>query len=136
MANDYRDKIEQIRARRGRELQMGGFGAGGAGNSPYGQNNGVGSGAPVKSGVKISRMGEVDEHSTRKVGPDFKSPWLQDRISLSLQGQIEMMEQRNNFKASAVDLGYTNRIPILALRPGVYVEIEPPGTYRLVYHQR
>ena len=65
-----------------------------------------------------------------------KSPWLRDRVTLSLEGQIAMLEQRNAGGIRVADLGYTNRIPVVSLRPGMFVKIEPPGTYRLVYHNR
>jgi hypothetical protein len=66
----------------------------------------------------------------------LKSPWLKDRVTLSLEGQIAMLEQRNAGGIRVADLGYTNRIPVVSLRPGMFVKIEPPGTYRLVYHNR
>jgi hypothetical protein len=47
-----------------------------------------------------------------------------------------MMEFRGVNKTGSVDLGYTNRIPILPIRSGIFVKVEPPGTYRLVYNYR
>ena len=47
-----------------------------------------------------------------------------------------MLEQRNAGGIRVADLGYTNRIPVVSLRPGLFVKIEPPGTYRLVFHNR
>lgn len=128
MAEDYRDKIEQIRARRsGRNALQGGV-------NPYTSGAQQQTGAaqvtpPTVTGVPTDR-------ETPLLGPDFKSPWLRDRVTLSLEGQIAMIEQRAHFRANPVDLGYSNRISILPLRPGIYVKVEPPGTYRLVYHNR
>lgn len=124
MAEDHRDKIEQIRARRGRDQVQIGF-------NPY---------DPQQQQVNAPTAGVqgigVETDSAPLLGADFKSPWLRDRVTLSLEGQIAMIEQRAHTRVSTADLGYSNRMSILPLRSGIYVKIEPPGTYRLVYNNR
>jgi hypothetical protein len=70
------------------------------------------------------------------LGVDFRSPWLKDRVTLSLEAQIAMIEQRANYRLTLADLGYTNRTNILELVPGIFCKVEPTGCYRLVYHNR
>ena len=117
MAED-KDRIEQIRARRGRDSVQLSQSAG----SKVGQ---------VSTGVAQETL-----DSTALLGVDFKSPWQRDRVTLSLEAQISMVEQRANYRNSAVDLGYTNRLSVLPMRPGVFVKIEPTGCYRLAYNNR
>ena len=112
---EERDRIEQIRARRGRDsVQLTSQNVGG-----------------VQQGVA-----QELQPDTNVLGVDFKSPWLRDRVTLSLEAQISMIEQRANYRVNMVDLGYTNRISILPLKPGIFVKIEPTGGYRMVYHNR
>ena len=73
---------------------------------------------------------------TNILGVDFKSPWLKDRVSLSLEAQIAMMEMRGNYRLNLADLGYTNRISIMQVRPGMFIKVENTGCYRLAYHNR
>lgn len=128
MADDYKDKIEQIRARRSREnIQT-------PSGSPYDPNPQIGSRPRPVVSAGVAPVSDAGAASL--LGPDFKSPWLRDRVTLSLEGQIAMIEQRSTFRVNTADLGYTNRISVLPLRAGIFVKIEPPGTYRLVYHNR
>lgn len=115
---EEKDHIAQIRARRGRDsVQL----------TPQARNE-----------VGYVAGGSAQEilDSTSLLGVDFKSPWLRDRVTLSLEAQISMIEQRANYRANTVDLGYTNRLTILPVRPGMYVKVEPTGCYRLTYHNR
>lgn len=112
---EEKDRIEQIRARRGRDQVQLSQGAG----QQIGQ---------VQTGLAQETL-----DSTALLGVDFKSPWLRDRVTLSLEAQISMVEQRANYRGSVVDLGYTNRISVLPMRPGIFVKIEPTGCYRLAY---
>jgi hypothetical protein len=134
VAEDYRDKIQEIRARKrgtGYTPQTPG---GPGGPSAYELTPGVGANRVAPSiGINIATQ-EPDLKDVLPAG--FVSPWLKDRVTLSLEGQIAMMELRGNARVNNVDLGYTNRIPILPIRPGIYVRVEPPGTYRLCYHYR
>ena len=133
MSEDYKDKIQEIRSRRQNSYQAP---AGGAGQAPpsYDPTPTVGAGrVSANTGVGAAQQAPAAEPL---FGPDFKSPWLRDRVTLSLEGQIAMMELRSVSRTNMVDLGYTNRIPILPIRPGIFVKIEPPGTYRLAYHYR
>ena len=137
VSDDYRDKIQEIRARRGKTQSYAPQGpAPGTpgGKSAYEMTPGVGSNRVAPSlGINIAQQAPT---AAEILGPDFKSPWLKDRVTLSLEGQISMMELRSSNRVNPVDLGYTNRIPILPIRPGIYVRVEPPGTYRLCYHYR
>ena len=152
MAEDYRDKIQEIRARRrgeygppggvpgpGNQGGGGGYGQGGQGGQQggYDQTAPIGAGRSVAPSI-VRDVGAAEQaRSTESLfGPDFKSPWLRDRVTLSLEGQIAMMELRSTNKAGMADLGYQNRIPILPIRSGIFVKIEPPGTYKLCYHYR
>lgn len=137
MAEDYRDKIEEIRSRRrGGTSYQAPTGAGGGPPSAYDNVPGVGAGAGARAAPSLGVSVATPDLDNDFFGKDFKSPWLRDRVTLSLEGQISMMELRANSKVNMVDLGYTNRIPILPIRGGIFVRIEPPGTYRLAYHYR
>lgn len=134
MAEDYRDKIQEIRARKRGTSYTPQTPGGPGGPSAYEMAPGVGSNRVAPSiGINIATQ-EPDLKDVLPAG--FVSPWLKDRVTLSLEGQIAMMELRGNARVNNVDLGYTNRIPILPIRPGIYVRVEPPGTYRLCYHYR
>lgn len=115
---DDQERINQISERRGSRdtVQIG---------QQYGDGIGVGGAVPVQ---------EVQDQSL--LGVDFKSPWLRDRVSLSLEAQIAMMEQRSTYRMNIADLGYTNRLSIVPVRPGIFVKVEPTGCYRLVYNNR
>lgn len=126
MADDYRDKIEQIRARRSANP----FTPAGGNFDPS-----QAIGAQRRSANTVGIVPTQDTARPNLI-EGLKSPWLRDRVTLSLEGQIAMLEQRNAGGIKVADLGYTNRIPVVSLRPGLFVKIEPPGTYRLVYHNR
>lgn len=128
MADDYREKIEQIRARRSRDPFAGRGGPGG-----FDPSQTLGAQRRATNNVGIV---PVQDTARPNIIEGLKSPWLKDRVTLSLEGQIAMLEQRNAGGIRVADLGYTNRIPVVSLRPGLFVKIEPPGTYRLVYHNR
>ena len=128
MADDYRDKIEQIRARRSANP----FAPGGGGG--FDPNQAIG--AQRRNANNTVGIAPVQDTARPNLLEGLKSPWLRDRVTLSLEGQIAMLEQRNAGGIRVADLGYTNRIPVVSLRPGLFVKIEPPGTYRLVFHNR
>ncbi len=129
MSEDYKDKIQEIRSRR---------------QSSYQAPSQVGPAYDPSTTVGVGKALETTNISPSQqetpVKPlfdkDFVSPWLRDRVHLSLEGQIAMMELRSTSRAGMADLGYTNRIPILPIRSGIFVKVEPPGTYRLCYHYR
>jgi hypothetical protein len=110
---DGREQIQQIHTRRGRDQVT-------IGTSPL-------DGASASAGG----IGAVSEQQI--FGADFRSPWMRDRVTLSLEAQIAMMEQRSSMRLTLADLGYTNRINVLELKSGVYVKVEPTGCYRLAY---
>jgi hypothetical protein len=117
MNRDGRDRIDQIRAQRGRDVVQ-------VGVSPL----------EAQLVAPIAAPSLTPDQSI--LGVDFKSPWLRDRVSLSLEAQIAMMEMRANYRLTLADLGYTNRISIMPVRPGIFVRIEPTGCYRMTYHNR
>ncbi|MBI2266691.1 MAG: hypothetical protein HYU64_16275 [Armatimonadetes bacterium] len=92
----------------------------------------LGGGLPTE-GLAPVEAGAPSVPITDTVPVDLRSPWLTDRVTLSLEAQILMIEQRANARLSLVDLGYTNRITSLELRPGVFVNIEATGCYKLSY---
>lgn len=131
MADNYREKIEEIRSKRSRD-PFGGSGIGG-----YDPHQALAAQRKaLTSSVGITPAMPVNDTAKPNVIDGLKSPWLKDRVTLSLEGQLAMLEQRNAGGIRVADLGYTNRIPVVSLRPGMFVKIEPPGTYRLVYHNR
>lgn len=131
MADDYRDKIEAIRAKRNRDP------FGGSSLSEFNPQQALAAQRKaLTSSVSITPAMPVADTAKPNVIEGLKSPWLKDRVTLSLEGQLAMLEQRNAGGIRVADLGYTNRIPVASLRPGLFVKIEPPGTYRLVYHNR
>ena len=116
MADD-KDRIEQIRERRRRDTVQ------------------ISTQRQDSTQVSAPAVNEVSTDQNL-LGVDFKSPWLKDRVTLSLEGQLAMVEQRGNYRSNLVDLGYTNRQNILPLRQGIYIKIEPTGGYRKVYNDR
>lgn len=131
MADNYRDKIEEIRAKRNRDP------FGGSSLSGYDPHQALAAQRKaLTSNISVTPAMPVQDTAKPNVIEGLKSPWLKDRVTLSLEGQLAMLEQRNAGGIRVADLGYTNRIPVASLRPGLFVKIEPPGTYRLVYHNR
>lgn len=125
MVDDHQDKIEQIRARRNRDSVQVGY-------NPYDTQQQQTLGTAATNSVQgIS----TEDNTASLLGADFKSPWARDRVTLSLDGQIAMIEQRAQSRSTVADLGYSNRNSTLSLRQGISVQIEPPGTYRLVYNK-
>ncbi len=126
MADNHQDKIEQIRARRSRDSMQIGY-------NPYDtqrqqpMDN-------VASASAARNVQGVNDEGPSILGADFKSPWLRDRITLSLEGQMALIEQRAAGK-TIVDLGYSNRNSFVSFSNGASVQIEPPGTYRLMYNR-
>jgi hypothetical protein len=117
MNRDPRDRIDQIRMQRGRDTVQVGI-------------------SPLEASLVAPIAAPSLAPDQSVLGVDFKSPWLRDRVSLSLEAQIAMMEMRANYRLTLADLGYTNRISILPVRPGIFIKIEPTGCYKMVYHNR
>ena len=101
MSDDYRDKIQEIRARRGKTQSytpQGPAPGTPGGKSAYELTPGVGSNRVAPSlGINIAQQAPT---AAEILGPDFKSPWLKDRVTLSLEGQISMMELRGNTRVN------------------------------------
>jgi hypothetical protein len=112
-----RSRIDQIRMQRGRDMVQ-------VGVNP--------AEAAIAAPIAAPNLAEAG----KELGVDFKSPWLKDRVSLSLEAQLSMMEMRGSYRINLADLGYTNRMSIMAIRPGIYIKVEPTGCYRLVYNNR
>lgn len=131
MADDYREKIEMIKAKRNRDP------FGGSSLSAFDPQQALAAQRrALTNNTVVTPALPVQDTAKPNVIEGLKSPWLKDRVTLSLEGQLAMLEQRNAGGIRVADLGYTNRIPVASLRPGLFVKIEPPGTYRLVYHNR
>lgn len=125
---DHQDKIEQIRARRSRDSMSVAY-------NPYdSQQQQIQNAGNVQTGSVGSAQGVNSDEATSLIDANFKSPWLRDRVSLSLEGQLAMIEQRNSGTGMVADLGYSNRITSMSVSEGMSVKIEPPGTYRLMYN--
>jgi hypothetical protein len=123
MADD-RERIEQILARRNKER----VGLGSADQMSQGAVSG-----PDRIGVTAPG---IQPGEMIGVGAGSPTPWLQDRVSLSLEAQIAMIEMRATYKLTLADMGYHNRLKIIEIRPGNYIKVEPTGCYRMVYHNR
>lgn len=125
---DHQDKIEQIRARRSRDSMSVAY-------NPYdSQQQQIQSAGNVQTGNVGAAQGVNTDEATSLIDANFKSPWLRDRVSLSLEGQLAMIEQRQSGMGMVADLGYSNRITSMSVSDGMSVKIEPPGTYRLMYN--
>lgn len=125
--DDHQDKIEQIRARRSRDSVQIGY-------NPYNIQQQQGSSGAAGVGTAQGVSG-INDDGPSILGADFKSPWLRDRVTLSLEGQLALAEQRGTARANIVDLGYSNRNSFVSFSNGASVQIEPPGTYRLMYNR-
>jgi|GEM_PF-3440285 len=62
-----------------------------------------------------------------------KSVWLKDRVTLSVEAQLLLMEQRRSNPIDWEAMEYTNRIPKLEIKSNIFVEILPYGAYRLKF---
>ncbi len=125
MTDAYQDKLEQVRARRTRDSVQVGY-------NPYdsqqvGQNG--------LNAINTRGIEGINTDDAPLLDANFKSPWARDRITLSLDGQIAMIEQRGQVNNTVADLGYSNRNSSVAIRNGISVIVEPPGTYRMVYNR-
>lgn len=47
-----------------------------------------------------------------------------------------MIEMRATQRLTLADMGYNNRLKMLEIRPGIHLQVEPTGCYRMVYHDR
>lgn len=121
MAEDQ-DRIEQIRSRRRRDNIHPSLASGDQ--------------QTRARGVSVSKVGEVRPGAERVLGVDTQNPWLRDRVTLSLEAQIAMIEMRANYRLTLADMGYHNRLQVLSIRPGVFLKVEPTGCYRMSYHNR
>lgn len=125
------DRIEQIRARRSRINRPGM--AGNDGYSQAMQQRTVGT-----SAAGVSQVSSVKPQQTTGsiMGVDNGTPWLRDRVSLSLEAQIALVETRSTYKLTLADMGYHNRQNIISIKPGIFLRVEPTGCYRMSYHNR
>lgn len=149
MAEDYKDKIQEIRARRGRGSAQ--SYSPGQSNSPFDNTGQVGANraaptlgvnvlaggaststsAGVGGATGVGGPGVVD--APRKPG-EVSSPWSYDRVTLSQAGQIAMLETRGLQRLP--ETGFNQTYNIIPIKPGWFIQRETPGTYRRVYHYR
>lgn len=128
MADD-RDRIEEIRERRKKQA----IGA----SDPNRVAEAAGMRPRTQKGPEAVGKGkgaEAVEVSTLQGGAP--SPWLFDRVTLSLEAQIAMIEMRATQRLTLADIGYTNRQSMINIKPGVFLKVEPTGCYRLAYNNR
>ncbi|MFP4497080.1 MAG: hypothetical protein ACLFQV_02620 [Vulcanimicrobiota bacterium] len=123
---DEQDRIEQIRSRRSRE-HIGGHQA----QQPQVQNR------HARQPIQARQISETQGQGGRVAGAGGASgPWLQDRVTLSLEAQIAMIEMRSMYKLSLADMNYHNKQKLISIRPGIFLKIEPTSCYKMVYHNR
>lgn len=123
--SDEADRIEQIRSRRRRD-------AGGV--DPQQQQQ-------MQQRIRtrpttVQKVGETSTDNNKILGLDNGTPWLRDRVTLSLEAQIAMIEMRANYRLTLADMGYHNRLKVTSIRPGIYLKTEPTGCYKMSYHNR
>jgi hypothetical protein len=126
---DDRDRIQEIRERRKKEA------IGAADPSRVAESQGMRS-RTQKGAEAIGRAKGAEGIETGGVGGGTPSPWLFDRVTLSLEAQIAMIEMRATQRLTLADIGYTNRQQMINMKPGVFLRNEPTGCYRLVYNNR
>lgn len=94
-------------------------------------------------------MGQIGARDLPIANTNFNSPWLKDAVKLSLEAQINMIEQRN-ISGLAPAPPVLNRLKVLCLKTGkdsqaneegiplfgLFLAIEPPGNYITQYHSR
>lgn len=119
------DRIEQIRSRRRRDV---------GGVDPQQQQQMQQRIRTRPAGVQ--KVSETSGDSNKILGVDNGTPWLRDRVTLSLEAQIAMIEMRASYRLTLADMGYHNRLKITNIRPGIYLKTEPTGCYRMSYHNR
>ena len=123
------DGIEQIKGLRSKA-------AAGAANAPMAYKKGRDA---VSVGVSpLDATGGAGESAAMKaLNAIAIKPWGQDRVTLTLQAQLLMVEHRGSLQSIAnMNLDYRNRISILEFSPGLYLKIEPTGCYKVSYNNR
>jgi len=81
--------------------------------------------------TEISRKGHAG--GLRPGGQQEKSVWLRDRVTLSIEAQLLLMEMRRTNPIDLEAMEYTNRIDNLEVKSNIYVEVLPYGAYRLKF---
>jgi len=122
---EQQDRIEEIRSRRSR------------GNINAGMPTAEQQSQQVRPrGISVRRVSESRGPAEGVLGAVTRSPWLRDRVTLSLEAQIAMIEMRANYRLTLADMGYHNRQKLISIRPGIFLKVEPTGCYRMSYHNR
>jgi hypothetical protein len=129
MADDKQERVDEIRSVRSKRRAQAMVAPG----TQEGQSE-------VRDRLKAPG-GVVETSGTGSVvgagaGTATRSPWLMDRLTLSLEAQIAMIELRATQKLTLADMGYNNRLKVVPIRPGVFLRAEPTGCYRMMYHNR
>lgn len=123
--SEEQDRIQQIRTRRSKSLEEG-----------HGIQQQGGLTTTPTTQVTSRDVSAVKGAESIAAGGTTPLPWLQDRVSLSLEAQIAMIEMRSTYKLSLADIGYQNRQQIIPIRDGIFLKVEPTGCYRMVYNNR
>ncbi len=128
MADDKKDRIEEIRSLRSKRR------AGNITAQQHAQQQMVRHQTQRAPNVeKVSGTGTPGVGSVTGGKP---SPWLHDRVTLSLEAQIAMIEMRATQRLTLADMGYNNRLKVISIRPGIFLKAEPTGCYRMMYNNR
>ncbi|MEQ8172970.1 MAG: hypothetical protein ABRQ39_08440 [Candidatus Eremiobacterota bacterium] len=81
-----------------------------------------------KKMTEISRKGQAQGLHGQE-----KSVWLKDRVTLSVEAQLLLMEMRRTSPVDLENMEYTNRIDNLEVKSNIHVQILPFGAYRLCF---
>jgi len=122
---EERDRIEQIRERRSKGRI-----------NPQASQQQQQVYRRVQRSPKVEKVGAVSATAAGAVRAGTPSPWLKDRVTLSLEAQIAMIEMRATQRLTLADMGYRNRYQLISIRPGIFLKLEPTGCYRMTYHNR
>ena len=85
-----------------------------------------------KEMTKVSRTGGI-AGGRRAGGPKEKSVWLRDRVTLSIEAQLLLMEMRRTNPIDLDAMEYNNRVDTLEVKSNIYVDVLPFGAYRLKF---
>ncbi|HPZ06638.1 MAG TPA: hypothetical protein PL110_00870 [Candidatus Eremiobacteraeota bacterium] len=76
--------------------------------------------------TEVSRKGQAQGLHGQE-----KSVWLKDRVTLSVEAQLLLLEMRRTNPIDLDSMEYTNRIDNLEVKSNIFVQILPFGAYRL-----
>jgi len=83
--------------------------------------------------VAQARMTDVSRGKSVQARQEDKSIWLRDRVTLSLESQLLLLEMRRTNPIDLEAMHYENKIDNLEVKSNVFVQILPFGAYRLCF---